>query len=193
MQQARTREQPEQRMSWVRAIVLAAGLFFVTMILTSQLPGYIFTVFTSARLAHLEQGMLDLALVSLGLSILLMVVLFLFDPKPVIAPALVAIFGAALFVLGLAGMIFVYTSGHQFLPDRLPDGTDFPAGSGGTLFGSTWLQPQSIDLTAVSMIVMGTGFGVFVYAWLALRGYQNGLTGAARDLLAWSAAIFSAL
>ncbi len=193
MQQVRTREQPEQRMSWVRAIVLAAGLFFVAMILTSQLPGYIFTVFTSARLAHLEQGMLDLALVSLGLSILLMVVLFLFDPKPVVSPAVVAIFGVVLFLLGLVGMIFVYTSGHQYLPDRLPDGTDFPAGSGGTLLGSKWLQPQSIDLTAISMIVMGTGFGVFVYAWLALRGYQNGLTGAARDFLAWGAALISAI
>jgi hypothetical protein len=193
MQQVRTREQPEQRMSWVRAIVLAAGLFFVAMILTSQLPGYIFTVFTSARLAHLEQGMLDLALVSLGLSILLMVVLFLFDPKPIVPPALVALFGLVLFALGLAGMIFVYTSGHQFLPDRLPDGTDFPAGSGGTLFGSIWLQPQSIDLTAISMIVMGTGFGVFVYAWLAWRGYRGGLTGARRDILTWVAAIISAI
>jgi hypothetical protein len=193
MQQVRTREQPEQRMSWVRAIVLAAGLFFVTMILTSQLPGYIFTVFTSARLAHLEQGMLDLALVSLGLSVLLMVVLFLFDPKPILPPTLVALFGLVLFGLGLAGMLFVFLSGHQYLPDRLPDGTDFPAGSGGTLLGSGWLQPKSIDLTAISMIVLGTGFGVFVYAWLAWRGYHSGLTGPARDFLAWGAAIISAV
>jgi hypothetical protein len=43
------------------------------------------------------------------------------------------------------------------------------------------------------MIALGTGFGVFVYAWLAWRGYRAGLTGPARDFLAWGAAIISAL
>jgi hypothetical protein len=165
MQQVRTQEQPEQRMSWARAIILAAGLFFVAMILMNQFPGYMYTVFTGARLTKFEQGMLDVSLVSLGLAILLMVVLFLFDPKPVIPPILVAAFGAVLFAAGLIGLILVYETGHQYLPD-VPD---FPSGTGGTLFGATWgLQAQSIDLEAVSMIVLGTGFGVLVYGLLAL-------------------------
>jgi hypothetical protein len=189
MQQLRTQEQPEQRMSWARAIVLAAGLFFVAMILTSQFPGYTYTVFTGARLTKFEQGMLDVSLVSLGLAILLMTVLFLFDPKPVIPPALVAFGGAVLTAAGLIGLILIAISGHQYLPDS----PDFPAGTGGTLFGSIWLQAQSIDLEAVSMIVMGTGFGVLVYALLAWAGFRKGLTGLARDFLAWTAAIISAI
>jgi len=176
-------------MSWARAIILAAGLFFVAMILTSQFPGYMYTVFTGARLARFEQGMLDVALVSLGLAILLMVVLFLFDPKPVIPPFLVAAFGAVLFAAGLAGLIWIYITGHQFLPDT----PDFPSGTGGTLFGSIWLQAKSIDLEAISMIVMGTGVGVLVYALIAWAGFRKGLVGPARDFLAWGAAIISAI
>jgi hypothetical protein len=189
MQQVTTREQPEQRMSWVRAIILAAGLFFVTMILTSQFPGYVYTVVTGARLIRLEQGMLDVSLVSLGLAVLLMVVLFLFDPKPIIPPFLVTAGGAILFVAGLVGMLLVYFTGHQFLPDN----PDFPSGTGGTLFGSIWLQAQSIDLLAISMIVMGTGFGILIYGLIALAGYRQGLTGPARDFLAWGAALISAI
>ncbi len=151
-------------MSWVRAIILAAGLFFVTMILTSQFPGYVYTVVTGARLIRLEQGMLDVSLVSLGLAALLMVVLFLFDPKPIIPPFLVTAGGAVLFVVGLVGMMLIYFTGHQFLPDN----PDFPSGTGGTLFGSIWLQAQSIDLLAISMIVMGTGFGILIYGLIAL-------------------------
>lgn len=177
-------------MSWARAIILATGLFFVAMILMNQFPGYMYTVFTGARLTKFEQGMLDVALVSLGLAILLMVVLFLFDPKPVIPPVLVAGFGGVLFVAGLVGLILIAVTGHQYLPDT----PDFPAGTGGTLFGSTWgLQAQSIDLEAVSMILMGTGFGVLVYALLALAGFRQGLVGATRDFLAWGAAIISAI
>lgn len=176
-------------MSWVRAIILAAGLFFVAMILMNQFPGYMYTTFTGARLTKFEQGMLDVALVSLGLAILLMVVLFLFDPKPVVPPFLVAGFGAVLFVAGLVGLILVYATGHQYLPDA----PDFPPGTGGTLFGSIWLQAGSIDLEAVSMIVMGTGFGVLVYALIAWAGFRKGLTGPARDFLAWGAAIISAI
>ncbi len=176
-------------MSWARAIILAVGLFFVSMILLNQFPGYLYTVFTGALLTKFEQGTLDVSLVALGLAILLMVVLFLFDPKPVIPPFLVAGFGAVLFAAGLIGLILVYTSGHQYLPDN----PDFPAGTGGTLFGSIWLQAQSIDLEAVSMIVLGTGFGVLVYALLAWAGFNKGLTGAARDFLAWGAAIIAAI
>lgn len=189
MQQIRTQEQPEQRMSWVRAIVLAAGLFFVAMILTSQFPGYTYTVFTGARLTKFEQGMLDVSLVSLGLAILLMTVLFLFDPKPVIPPVVVAFGGAVLTAAGLIGLILIAITGHQYLPDT----PDFPAGTGGTLFGTIWLQAGSIDLEAVSMIVMGTGFGVLIYALLAWAGFRKGLTGLARDFLAWTAAIISAV
>lgn len=176
-------------MSWTRAIILAAGLFFVAMILMNQFPGYMYTVFTGSRLTKFEQGMLDVSLVSLGLAILLMVVLFLFDPKPVIPPFLVVGFGAVLFVVGLAGLILVAATGHQYLPDA----PDFPPGTGGTLFGSIWLQAQSIDLEAISMIVMGTGFGVLVYALLAWAGFRQGLTGAARNFLAWGAAIIAAI
>ena len=176
-------------MSWARAIILAAGLFFVAMILMNQFPGYMYTVFTGARLTKFEQGMLDVALVSLGLAILLMTILFLFDPKPVVPPFLVAGFGAVLFVVGLAGLILIAVTGHQYLPDS----PDFPAGTGGTLFGSIWFQAQSIDLEAISMIVMGTGFGVLVYALLAWAGFRRGLEGPARDFLAWGAAIISAI
>lgn len=167
-------------MSWARAIVLAAGLFFVAMILMNQFPGYMYTVFTGARLTKFEQGMLDVSLVSLGLAILLMTVLFLFDPKPVIPPFLVAFFGAVLGGVGLVGLILIAATGQQYLP----------SGSRETLL---WLQAGSIDLEAVSMIAMGTGFGVLVYALLAWAGLRKGLTGAARDFIAWGAAIISAI
>ena len=112
--------------------------------------------------------MLDVSLVSLGLAALLMVVLFLFDPKPIISPFFVTGLGFLLFIAGLVGMLLIYFTGHQFLPDN----PDFPSGTGGTLFGSIWLQAQSIDLEAVSMIAMGTGFGVLIYALLAWAGFR---------------------
>ncbi len=171
-------------MSWVRAIILAAGLFFITMILTSQLPGYVYTVTTGARLVHLEDGMLDIALVSLGLAVLLMVVLFLFDPKPIVPPFLVAAFGLILFAIGLGGLIYVYASGHQFLPDS----PDFPAGTGGTLFGSIWLQAKSIDLEAISMIVLGTGFGTLLYGLIALASSSG-----QRFIAGWAIRVFIGL
>jgi hypothetical protein len=43
------------------------------------------------------------------------------------------------------------------------------------------------------MIVMGTGFGVLVYALLAWAGLRRGLEGPARDFLAWGAAIIAAI
>src|SRR5260370_4610439 len=95
----------ERPMSWARAILIATGFFFVTAILTGQLPGYVFTTSTLSTLAQFEQGMLNLGLLAVGIGVLCFAISFLYDPKPLIPWILFPVLG-----LGppVAGLFLVY-------------------------------------------------------------------------------------
>src|SRR5258708_16361007 len=88
-------------MSWARAILIATGFFFVTAILTGQLPSYFYTTSTLSTLAQFEQGMLDLALLAIGIGVLCFEISFLYDPKPLIPWILFAVLGLGATVVGL--------------------------------------------------------------------------------------------
>src|SRR5260370_19306619 len=82
---AREHEQP---MSWARALVLATGFFFLAAILIAQVPGYFYTVSSLGTLSRFEQGTLDLGLLAVGFGLICLEIAFLYDPRPLLPPAL---------------------------------------------------------------------------------------------------------
>ena len=80
-------------MSWARAVVIAVGLFFLAAILLGQTPSYFFTISTLSKLTRLEQGFLDLGLLSIGLGFIALEIALLYDPKPIIPWPLFAALG----------------------------------------------------------------------------------------------------
>src|SRR5260370_17323475 len=92
MQQAQQRANgngvpaPTERISWARAMIFAAGFFFLAALLIGQIPGYINLAMTASSLVGFEQGPLALAVVCLAGFIVIQVAFMLFDPKPFIPP-----------------------------------------------------------------------------------------------------------
>src|SRR5947209_18561297 len=101
MQQAQQREIPE-RMSWARAMVFGVGFFFIAALLIGQIPGYIYLQMTAATLQGLELGSLALGLICVAGFVVILVIEFLFDPKPVLPPVLFTALGLILTIAGLA-------------------------------------------------------------------------------------------
>src|SRR5258707_14826253 len=93
-----------ERISWARAMIFAVGFFFLGALLIVQLPGYIFDQMTVSLLVGLEQGSLALAAICLAGFIVIQVVVLLFDPKPVVPPAMIGGLG---FILSLGGLAIV--------------------------------------------------------------------------------------
>ncbi|HEV2237318.1 MAG TPA: hypothetical protein VGR57_11720 [Ktedonobacterales bacterium] len=179
---ARASEQP---MSWARALVLATGFFFLAAILVAQVPGYFYTVSTLATLASFEQGTLDLALLAIGMGLVAVEIGFLYDPRPLLPPALFALAGAAIAAVGGFLLVQVY---NQVFPALLPDQ--------GYLIHPAWFQKASIDLRAVGMLALLVGGAMVVFAVLCrpvLAGRLSGARGTlvVRLLLAVSFAILA--
>src|SRR5947199_7642838 len=101
MQQVQQRETTE-RMSWARAMVFAVGFFFLAAMLVGQIPGYIFSQMTAATLQNLELGSLGLGLVCVVGFLIILVIEFLFDPKPVVPPIIFPVLGVVIAIAGLA-------------------------------------------------------------------------------------------
>jgi hypothetical protein len=174
MQQAQQRGMSE-RMSWARAIIFASGFFFLSAILLGQLPGYINLEMTLSTLEGFEQGMLGLAVVSLGGFVVIQVIVLLFDPKPVLPPSLFTGLGAILTVAGLAlaawatltGCSPLQTSCNQYFPVA---GTNtLPLLSGKFL----WFQAGSIDFLMISLGLLGVGAAMIFYSILAMREQRD--------------------
>jgi hypothetical protein len=174
---APTREH-EKPMSWARAVVIAVGLFFLSIILLGQVSGYFFTISTLSRLTRLEQGTLALGLISIGLGLVAFEIAFLYDPKPLIPWPLFALLGAFIAAVGGYFIFNIYTGRwHEYLPDAtsvstVVDGkpvinvTYWPNPGQSWLLNPAWFQPQSIDLQAIGLLGIVLGLGVFVIAVL---------------------------
>lgn len=159
-------------MSWARAVVIASGFFFVCIMLLGQIPSYIYTVSTLSTLARFEEGLLTLAVLSLGLGLLCLELSLLYDPKPLLPWPLFALAGLGIGAVGTFVVFMVYRGGwHMYAPD----GT-WPTGQG-YLIHPAWFQYHSINIAALGLIALLVGLGMFGFAVLnpyALRGRLAG-------------------
>src|SRR5690349_19398125 len=88
MQQVTQKRELPERMSWARAMIFAIGFFLLSAILVGQIPGYVYNAMTASSLVEFERGTFSLGLICLACFAVIMVIEFLFDPKPVISPVL---------------------------------------------------------------------------------------------------------
>jgi hypothetical protein len=191
MQQAAFREPGD--MSWARALLLATGLFFVIVIFTGQIPGFFELVATQATLGRMEQSLLELGLLSLGLALIGFTASFLYDPRPISPVFLGGFFllGSAFAAAGAIMMYFVTTgTWHKYLPDQTVTSlgagktqiTNWPNPNQPYLFNHAFFQPQSIDLGATGFVLLLTGAGILSYV-LLYPLYQSGRLTRIRRLL----------
>jgi len=190
---APTREH-EKPMSWARAVVIAIGFFFLAAILVGQVPSYFFTISTLAKLTRLEQGFLDMGLLSVGLGAIAMEIAMLYDPRPLIPWPLFAALGAAIAAIGGYFDLQVFTGAwHEYLPDAVTTSavvggqnvvttTYWPNPSQSWLFNPIWLQPQGIDLKAIGLLGMVIGLGMLTIALLTPSILSGRIFGPARDI-----------
>ena len=186
----------EKPMSWARAILIATGFFFVTAILVGQLPSYVYNTVTLSTLARFEQGLLDLAILALGIGMLCFEIVMLYDPKPLIPWPLFALVGAAIAVVGAFFVYQVYIGiggtsilgkpgWAEFLPEQIGKGqnaTFWPSGTS-YLFHPAWFQVNGIDIAAIGVIGLMVGLGMLSFAVLNPFVLRGKLIGPVRDLL----------
>ncbi len=174
MQQVRQRELPEQ-MSWARAVIFATGFFFLAAMLIGQIPGYIHLQFTASSLEGLEQGSFGLAVACLAGFIVVQVIMLLFDPKPVILPAILTVLGIPLSLIGLALSIWAPATGctpaqstcNQFFPTSSTNWSPLLSGK------FLWFQPNALDFVALGLGILGVGLAMIFYSQLAIREQRN--------------------
>jgi hypothetical protein len=174
MQHVQQRELPE-RMSWARAMIFGVGFFFIAAILIGQLPGLIYFKMTEANLAEFERACAALAVVGIGGFIVIQVIMLLFDPKPLVPPAIFTVLGFILSVGGLFLAIFVTVTGctaanqdcNQFFPYA---NTNLWSVLGGKFL---WFQAGAIDLGMVGLGALGVGLAMIFYSVLAIREQRD--------------------
>ncbi len=154
-------------MSWARAIVFAVGFFFISAILIGQLPGFIYNFATSSSMATIEVASLALGLLGLAGFTIIVVIEMLFDPKPVVPPAMFTVVGLISSVLGLAIILGASYGGLQYFPG---DQTSILPLLGGKFL---WFQPADIDLVMVGTVIFGVGLALVFYSLLAMREMRN--------------------
>jgi hypothetical protein len=174
MQQATQQRELPERMSWARAMVFAIGFFLLASLLVGQIPGYVYNAMTSSSLQTFENGTFSLGLICLAGFAIVMIILLLFDPKPVVPPVMVAGVGVILSLIGLGVTIWSGATNNQFYPaPPLASGqaskTFLPLLGGSAL----WFQPQAIDLVAVGLCILFVGLAAVFYGVLALREQSN--------------------
>ena len=179
-------------MSWPRALVLATGFFFISVIFLGQIPSFFSLVFTQATLHTMSQSMLSLGLLSVGIALIAITASFLYDPKPLsrLFPPLFGLIGLVIMAAGVAAMFFVLTSGHEFFPDQTIVHTaaglqqvNWPDPGHGWFLNQYWFQPQSVDIGAIGFVALVTGGGVLSYALLYYPYSRGQLTPAVTSLL----------
>lgn len=182
MQQAQQRENPD-RISWARAMIFGVGFFFLAAILIGQLPGFIYNAMTAATLQGFEQGIIALAVACLAGFAVIQVIVLLFDPKPVVPPAIISGLGVILAVGGTAFTIWASYTAYHYFP--VPKGYWNPV-LGGTVL---WFQPNTLDLVMVGLAVLFVGMAMIFYSVLAIGEQHNpdrsdrGTTPAVRGML----------
>ncbi len=174
MQQATQQRELPERMSWARAMVFAIGFFLLASLLVGQIPGYVYNAMTSSSLQTFENGSFSLGLICLAGFAIVMIILLLFDPKPVVPPVMVAGVGVILSVIGLAVTIWAAATNNQFFPAALPASGQAPSAFLPLLGGRVlWFQPQAVDLVAVGLTILFVGLAALFYGVLALREQSN--------------------
>ncbi len=170
MQQVQQREGSE-RMSWARAMIFAVGYFFIAAILIGQLPGYIYLQMTAATLEGMERGALGLGVTCLGLFAIIMVMMLLFDPKPVVSPIIFPGIGGVLSVAGIALMLWATLTGCT--PQQQNCNQYFPTTNmhiASVLDGKfLWFQVNAIDFVMIGVALLGVGLAMIFYGVLAMR------------------------
>ena len=173
MQQAQQRTNgsvvpaPTERISWARAMIFAAGFFFLAALLIGQIPGYINLAMTASSLVGFEQGILALAVVCLAGFMVIQIVVMLFDPKPVIPAIVLSVLGVPIAVAGLAVILWASYTNNQYFPAQ--NVTWFPLLGGNVL----WFPPLSFDLIMLGAAIMGVGVSLVFFSILALREQRN--------------------
>ncbi|MGH2481903.1 MAG: hypothetical protein ACRDHW_19800, partial [Ktedonobacteraceae bacterium] len=162
MQQTQQRETGE-RISWARALIFGVGFFFVTALLVGQLPSFVNLEMTSSSLIGFEQAMLALAFVTLAGFLIIQVIVMLFDPKPVVPPAIFAGLGAIATILGLAAIGWAVFTNNQFLPTST---MNINSVLGGRFL---WFPAGAVDMVALSIFLLFVGLAWMFYAGLAMR------------------------
>src|SRR2546426_2552564 len=166
MQQVQQRETTE-RISWARAMVFAVGFFFLAAMLVGQIPGYIFSQMTAATLQNLEIGSLGLGVVCIGSFLIIQVIVFLFDPKPLVPPIIFPVLGVLLAVAGLAIVAGTGLTGNQFFPAQ---STSIAPVLGGKFL---WLQAGDIDFVMIGLGILTVGLAMIFYGALAMGEQGN--------------------
>jgi hypothetical protein len=162
-------------MSWARAMIFGVGFFFIAAILIGQLPGLIYFKMTEANLAEFERACAALAVVGIGGFIVIQVIMLLFDPKPLVPPAIFTVLGFILSVGGLFLAIFVTVTGctaanqdcNQFFPYA---NTNLWPVLGGKFL---WFQAGAVDLGMVGLGALGVGLAMIFYSVLAIREQRD--------------------
>ena len=181
MQQVQQRELPE-RMSWARAMIFAVGFFFITAILIGQLPSTLFAHMTASTLSNFEQFCLAVGVVCMASVVIVQVIMLLFDPKPLVPPAIFVVIGPALALGGLALTIWATTTGcapavkgdyaavacNQYFPSASM--TPILPLLGGKLL---WFQADAIDFSMLGLVTIGVGLAMVLYGSLALGELRN--------------------
>ncbi len=166
MQQMQQREQPE-RISWARAMVFAVGFFFIAALLVGQIPGFIYYQITAASFVGIEQGFLGLAATCIAGFIVIQVVVMLFDPKPVVPPALIGMIGFPVALAGLALLLWAAWTGNQYFPTA---STNLWAVLGGNFL---WFPVNVIDFVMIGSTILGIGLALVFFSALAVREQRN--------------------
>ncbi len=166
MQQVQRREQTD-RITWARAMIFAVGFFFIAALLMGQLPGFIYNEMTASSLVGLELGTLALGLVCLAGFVVIQVVVWLFDPKPVIPPIVFGVLGAGLTVAGVVVIFAAVLTQSQYFPQG--SFTWNPVLGGKFL----WFPDGSIDFTMIGATMLGVGVALVFFSVLAMREQRN--------------------
>jgi hypothetical protein len=184
-------------MSWARAVVLATGFFFLAAIYLGQIPGFFSLVFTQSTLGTMEQSMLELGLLALGLGLIGVVTVMLYDPgltkmkQRVFAPGF-ALLGLVFLAAGAFLMVMVFTGQwHRFLPDQnvisLGGGQtqtiNWPNQNQSYLFSNIWFQPESINIGATGFVLLTIGGGILSTVALFPLYMAGRLEGPLRNVL----------
>ncbi|HEV2581909.1 MAG TPA: hypothetical protein VGT44_13730, partial [Ktedonobacteraceae bacterium] len=182
MQQTQQREQGD-RISWARAMIFGVGFFFIAALLVGQFPSYVYYQMTSSSLTAIEGGFLALGAICLAGFVVIQVIVFLFDPKPVIPPIVFSVLGLGLSVVGVAIMLWAVVTGNQGFPNA---STNIAPVLNGKFL---WFEPGDIDIVMLGLVIMGVGVAMLFFSALAYQEQRNpdrrdlGTTPAIRALI----------
>jgi hypothetical protein len=168
-------------------MIFAVGYFFLGAILIGQLPSAIYAYMTASTLSNFEQLCLGIGVVCLASFVIILVILLLFDPKPVVSPMIFVGIGPVLAFAGLALAIWsttydcrpatrdasgVYQYGLVACSQYFPSADSKPILP---LLGGhfLWFQEHAVDVSMLGLVAMGVGLAMVFYGNLALREMRN--------------------